>query len=85
MPKRYIKDPVTVEALRWTGDNYAEVKAWVGDDFDINYEDSGVNHLYTVDWDWVPIATGDWIVRDELGFRPIMNAVFTAVYRELEE
>jgi hypothetical protein len=30
-PAKYTKKPVTIEAVRWTGDNYETIRDWVGE------------------------------------------------------
>ena len=71
-PQTYQREPTFVQAMRWTGDNYSDLKAWgapvtfMGDDGEL--------------WLWVAankgqlkLELGEWIAKDHLGFYPIKD------------
>lgn len=73
------KKPVTIEAIRWTGDNLEAVQAFVGkardcpsherardnNGFDVHHVDAGIEGAV---WDylhktWVKVYVGQWVLR----------------------
>lgn len=81
---RYRKKPVEVEAVQWTGDNVAEIRALAGGKFhplcvpkgDITAEVKDVLHDT-----WVGVKDGQWIIRGVQGeFYPCDDVVFQATY-----
>jgi hypothetical protein len=82
------KRPVVVEAVRWTGDNAAQVREFAGglfkavdpegrnDDPDITAE--VLDKLHST---WVGVKTGQWVVRGVKGeFYPIDQEVLDETY-----
>lgn len=88
-PRQYRTSPVTVTALQWTGDNLDAMTAFAGTYFaPIDPEDRGDDPdctaavlSYFGGHGWVPIRTGDWVVRSgaEL-FRPYARSMFEATF-----
>jgi hypothetical protein len=91
-PTRYRKKPVVIDAIQWTGTNLADMTQFAGTLFDtINPLDRGDNpdndaqvfdKLHSV---WVPLASGDWIIRgvqDEL--YPCKDDVFRQTYEPVD-
>lgn len=91
---RFRKKPVEVQAIQWTGDNAAEIKAFVG------VRENGEcrflqPHEITGVWDnphvfdelhatWVPVLPENWIIRGVQGeFYPCDADVFAASYNEV--
>ena len=74
--QRYVKKPVVIEAVRWTGDNLSEVKAFVG-----GYVlDGGRLHISTLEG-LMLASVGDFIIRGVKGeFYPCKPDVFDATY-----
>jgi hypothetical protein len=79
----FVKQPVEIEALQWTGDNGAEVQSFLG----------GVTHGFGfVKGDYVDIGTreglmvaskGDWIIKGVKGeFYPCKPDIFDITYRK---
>ena len=97
-PERFTKKPVTITAIRWTGDNLKEVLDFTGKhpkwdewfaDF-AAYEahvkaDGNVFKIITLEgvMDALP---GDWIIRGVQGEHyPCKNDVFVISYEAVEE
>lgn len=85
---RYRKKPVEVDAVRWTGDNVAELHDFAGAYFDtIDPADRGddpdndaqvFDRLHSV---WVPFGAGDWVVRGvQNEYYPCKADVFASTY-----
>lgn len=84
-PKTFQRKITTIHAMRWTGDNYSDLRAWgapvtfMADDEDL--------------WLWVAanngqlrLAEGEWIAQDEHGFYPIKDDHGTPFnYEELRQ
>lgn len=68
------RKPLLVKGMQWTGDNEAELRAWTGGDFALT---AMVDRITDPDltgqvWvephsAWVPMRTGDWVMRDIYG------------------
>lgn len=93
-PRRFRKKPVEIEAIRWTGDNAAEVKSFVG------YRDNGESRFLlpseiTGRWEhpavwednhaqWIGVLPGYWVVRGTQGeFYPCDPDAFAATYEPI--
>lgn len=88
---RFRKKPVVVEAVPWTGENAAEVKAFVGvrdngeSRFLLPAEITGAwteAHVYDeLHETWVTVFVGQWVIRGIKGeFYPCAADVFEATY-----
>lgn len=83
MIKTFVKKPVKVQAVQWTGDNYGEIARFVG----------LVRFTTIIDEDFVIIKTlegdhyakeGDWIIRGVNGeFYPCKPDIFEKTYEEV--
>lgn len=83
MIKTFVKKPVKVQAVQWTGDNYEELADFVGH----------IRFTYSLDKDSVIIETlegdhyarkGDWIIRGINGeFYPCKPDIFEKTYVEV--
>ena len=82
-PGWYVKKPIRVQALMWTGDNTSEVWAFAGNkaaDVRVPNEPLDVLLIYTLEG-WLTAQRGDWIVRGIEGeFYPVKDSVFAATY-----
>ncbi|MBA7659490.1 hypothetical protein ES703_67471 [subsurface metagenome] len=84
--QRFRKKPVVVEAIEWTGDNFDEVKKFVGDCalhtelttiVVLPYFTGGLNTLP----EGSRVVAGEWIVKDVMGeFYPCSKDIFDALY-----
>ena len=84
MIKTFVKKPVKVQAIQWTGDNYEELADFVGH----------IRFTYSLDKDSVIIKTlegdhyprkGDWIIRGVNGeFYPCKPDIFEKTYAEVK-
>ena len=95
--EKYRKKPVVIEAVRWTGENLAEVLAFTGkhpdwykwfDSFE-HYEahvraDDSVFKIKTREGTMVA-SPGDWIIKGVAGeFYPCKPDIFAATYEPME-
>lgn len=84
--KRYVKRPVVIEALQWTG-NVDEIWDWTTAAYfygPIPEEDgrpATPAKLYVAANDaWLELEMGEWIIKDELGFYPCKDSMFLKTY-----
>lgn len=93
---KFRKRPIEVQAVQWTGDNLAEVGHLTGsNNFQpINDLGRGPNdpawataEVYDRLHDkWIPLRTGDWVVRGVRGeCWPVEQAVFAETYEPVGE
>lgn len=96
MPTQYRKKPVTITAMRWTGENIDPVLAFIADgkeDFshlpgDGVHVGSGIGHTPAIGTLDIPTlegtmtaSPGDWIIRGVKGeFYPCKPDIFDATY-----
>lgn len=80
MHGRFRKRPVDVDALLWTGDNYAELVEWAGDGISqFGHTDKGLI-VRTLEGDML-VSVGDWIIRGIAGeFYPCRPDIFEQTY-----
>jgi hypothetical protein len=84
MIKKYVKKPVTIEALQWMGENLNEVRDFVGEHLQFKYR-SGVPRIYikTLEGDLFA-AVGDYIIKGVNGeFYPCKPDIFEQTYEEV--
>ena len=79
---KYKKKPVIIEAIQWTGNNYDEVKAFIGN----NANQSGYNNLHIFTLEGVMTASaGDYIIKGVKGeFYPCKPDIFNETYEPAE-
>lgn len=87
MIKTFVKKPVEIHAVQWTGDNFDEIADFVGAenlvcigrcrDLDLNIYTLEGNHHAEV---------GDWIIRGIKGeFYPCKPDIFEQTYEEVSQ
>ena len=76
------KKPVIIEAIQWTGNNYDEVKAFIGN----NANQAGYNNLHIFTLEGVMTASaGDYIIKGVKGeFYPCKPDIFNETYEPAE-
>lgn len=84
--KKWVKKPVVIEAVQWTGDNWIEIREWAFSPI----TDGGNVFLYS--HDRIEIVTlegtmyasvGDYIIKGVKGeFYPCKPDIFHATYKE---
>lgn len=88
--KTYRKKPVTVEAIQWTGDNFEELRKFVGTFRVLAFDEPGVivaenseTHLWVeANQQWLPIVVSEWVLKDKLGYYPCKDEMFQHSYEE---
>ena len=81
---KYRKKPVTVEAIRWMGDNAPEVDLFVFDHENRYWDDDNKLIIKTLEGEMIA-ELGDWIIKGIKGeFYPCKNDVFEQTYEEIE-
>ena len=79
--EKWRKKPVVVEAIQWTGENFAEIKAWSGD---VGLVD-GVLCVSTLEGQ-MAAAVGDYIIKGVNGeFYPCKPDIFHKTYEAAGE
>lgn len=89
----YRKKPVTIRALRWTGDNTEEIREFTDGGFreiplEHRTEEQREQDVYAEVWDylhstWVGVKVGQWIIKGVQGEHyPCDPDVFEATYEE---
>lgn len=86
MIKTFVKKPVEIQAVQWTGDNYDEIENFVGRnglDLFWKFEKPGLI-IYTLEGDHYA-SVGDWIIRGVRGeFYPCKPDIFKQTYEEVK-
>lgn len=84
MIKTFIKKPVTVQAIQFTGDNLEEVVDFVGKDILFTLDSLGKPCLFINTLEGANNAfVGDWIIRGVKGeFYPCKPDIFELTYDE---
>lgn len=80
MIKKYIKNPIPIDALQWDGDNEKEVLDFVGESAEIR---GGSLYIKTLEGDMLaPI--GSYIIKGINGeFYPCREDIFKKTYEEV--
>lgn len=85
MIKTFVKKPVKVQAIQWTGDNCDEIDQFIGSG---PFDDShhfirGQLIVHTLEGDHQALV-GDWIIRGVKGeFYPCKPDIFEQTYEEV--
>lgn len=80
MIKTFVKKPVKVQAVQWTGDNYDEISSFTNGDF-CQYDEIIV---IMTNAGWRYIEKADWIIRGVNGeFYPCKPDIFEKTYEEV--
>lgn len=90
---RYRKRPIPVSAVQWTGENLDEMTQLAGFNFStIDPEDREDDPemtgqvLDSLHSTWIPMRTGDWVIRGIKGeFYPCNAEVFAQSYEPMPE
>lgn len=83
-PGRYQKQPVVVEAIRWTAESTAEVREFLGDAH-LGGNGPGRIKIDTLEGP-MPVTLGDWVIRGLFGeFWCCRADVFAASYEPTDE
>jgi len=81
----YVKKPILIEAVQWTGENEEEIRAFAG--LAILHADEEHLLIETATDDepsQAMVYPGDWVVRDVVGrFYPCKDEVFRATHEEV--
>lgn len=79
---KYRKRPIIVKAVRWTGSNFDEVKAFM---YPVAPEDTGCTAIGIRTLEGLMLAAaGDWIIRGVKGeLYPCKPDIFNATYEEV--
>lgn len=84
---KYKKKPVIIDAMKFTWDNYPEVRSWMQDlgAIDSHFGKSGKDMIIkTLEGNMIA-ANGDWIIRGIKGeFYPCKPDIFDATYESVE-
>ena len=84
---KYRKKPVVVEAVRWTGDNWAEIKAFCPETEFPKWRVKGETYelyIHTLEGDH-RVNTGDYIIRGVSGeYYPCKPDIFEKTYEPVE-
>jgi hypothetical protein len=80
----YISRPTEIEAIRWTGNNWDDVRAWCDDHvLPGGLYEMRVKLYVAANEAWVIIERGEWIAKDRHGFYPVKDDVFIDKYRQV--
>lgn len=80
MIKKYIKNPIPIEAVQWNGDNKDEILSFIGESAEIR---GGSLYIKTLEGDmFAPI--GSYIIKGVNGeFYPCREDIFEKTYEEV--
>ena len=85
MSKKYKKKPVIIEAVRWTGSNFSEIKKFMGDTVIAFNEQSLKISVKTLEG-VITASPNDYIIKGVAGeFYPCKPKIFEETYEEVEE
>lgn len=85
MSKKYKKKPVVIEAVRWTGSNFSEIKKFMGDTVIAFNEQSLKISVKTLEG-VITASPNDYIIKGVAGeFYPCKPKIFEETYEEVEE
>lgn len=80
MIQRYRKKPVVISAVQWTGQNWHEIRDFVGDDAFLR---QGLLTIHTLEGD-MHASIGDYVIRGVKGeFYPCRGDIFEATYERV--
>jgi hypothetical protein len=76
---KYIRKPKVIEAIRYTGNNYAELREFAGNALAFN--DGSTLSIRNLDGEETYVFFGDYIIKgDKGGFYPCKSAIFEMIY-----
>ena len=79
--KKFVKKPIPVEAVQFTGDNFKELYDFAGNDI---YFQDGYVYIHTLEGDMrMKNKTGDWLIKGVRGeFWSCERSIFEETYEE---
>ena len=81
----YRKKPVEIAAIQWDGQNYGDVRDFVGEKLDTAWSVGGYCFINTLEGR-MNAAPGDWIIRGVAGeFYPCKPDIFEATYEPVRD
>jgi hypothetical protein len=82
---KFRKKPVVIEAVQWTGENAAELNAFMGGALALHPIHTCSPVIHTLEGDHLA-TRGDWIIKGVKGeFYPCKPDIFAATYEEVSE
>ncbi len=80
--KRYVKNPVTIEALLWDGTNVLAMQEFAGDAFEPDYSDKAEGYCVIKTLEGEHLASpGDYVIKGIKGeFYPCKPDIFALTY-----
>jgi len=87
MIKKYRKKPLVIEAVRWTGNNWGEIRLWMNSVSVNSILNIALNEVWINTLEGTMIGeVGDYIIKGITGeFYPCKPDIFEASYDEVEE
>lgn len=87
MKARFRKKPIEIEAVRWDGDNLAELSEFTDNKFRKQGPRVGVAAVFDeIHKTWVNVFEGQWVIRGVFGeFYAIAADVLAETYDRLED
>lgn len=83
MPKKYVKKPIEIEALEWTGENTTEILAFCSDCYSYVRDDKPVLAINTLEGN-MTASLGDYVIKGLIGeFYACKPEVFVKTYEEV--
>lgn len=77
---KYRKKPVVIEAVQWTGENWADIDEWMGASPHRTYPSAGTIEIDTLEGT-MTANEGDWIIQGVSGeFYPCKPDIFEKTY-----
>ena len=82
MIKKYVKKPIPIEAVQWTGDNFKDLYDFAGNDV---YLQDGWIYVHTLEGDMKMVnKTGDYLIKGIRGeFYFCEKNIFEETYEEV--
>ena len=82
--KKFVKKPIPIEAVQFTGDNFKELYDFAGNDI---YFQDGYVYIHTLEGDMrMKNKTGDWLVKGIRGeFYSCERSIFEETYEEYQQ
>ena len=85
MTKKYRKKPVEIEAVKWTGSNFAEIRRFMGDSTIAFNEQTLQISIKTLEG-VITASPHDYIIKGVHGeFYPCKPDIFEETYEEVED
>jgi hypothetical protein len=85
-PVTYVKKPVQVTAMRYTGENFSALRDWVGDRLQMRFaRPYDAVYVETLEGS-MRVHAGDWIVKGTRGeYYPVQADPFSDTFEEVAE